>query len=49
MSTIKGDGVGEMLPVFVADMEKPCLFVLDFLVQSAACRISCMESIVELR
>ncbi|MPC67374.1 hypothetical protein E2C01_061549 [Portunus trituberculatus] len=30
-------GVEEKLPVFVADMEEPCLLGLDFLVQSAAC------------
>ncbi|XP_045104410.1 uncharacterized protein LOC123499944 [Portunus trituberculatus] len=30
-------GMEEKLPVFVADMEEPCLLGLDFLVQSEAC------------
>ena len=37
LSTITVGGVEEKLPVFVADMEKPCLLGLDFLVQNAAC------------
>ncbi|MPC17080.1 hypothetical protein E2C01_009925 [Portunus trituberculatus] len=37
MSTITVGGVEEKLPVFVADMEEPCLVGLDSLVQSAAC------------
>ncbi|MPC69643.1 hypothetical protein E2C01_063873 [Portunus trituberculatus] len=37
MSTITVGGVEGMLPIFVADMEEPCLMGLDFLVQSAAC------------
>ncbi|MPC64541.1 hypothetical protein E2C01_058659 [Portunus trituberculatus] len=37
MFTIMVSVVEEMLPVFVADMEEPCLLGLDFLVQSAAC------------
>ncbi|MPC40348.1 hypothetical protein E2C01_033904 [Portunus trituberculatus] len=37
MSTITVSGVEEKLPVFVADMEEPCLLGLDFLVQSEAC------------
>ncbi|MPC61083.1 hypothetical protein E2C01_055146 [Portunus trituberculatus] len=37
MSTITVGGVEEKLPVFVADMEEPCLLGLDFLVQSEAC------------
>ena len=37
VSTITVGGVEEKLPVFVADMEEPCLLGLDFLVQNAAC------------
>ncbi|MPC65398.1 hypothetical protein E2C01_059532 [Portunus trituberculatus] len=37
MSTITVGGVEEKLPVFVVDMEEPCLLELDFLVQSEAC------------
>ena len=37
MSTITVGGVEEKLPVFVAEMEEPCLLGLDFLVQNAAC------------
>ncbi|MPC69644.1 hypothetical protein E2C01_063874 [Portunus trituberculatus] len=37
MSTITVGGVEEMLLVFVADMEEPCLIGLDIPVQSAAC------------
>ncbi|MPC36367.1 hypothetical protein E2C01_029823 [Portunus trituberculatus] len=37
MSTITVGGVEEKLPVFVADMEEPCLLGLDLLVQIAAC------------
>ena len=37
MSTITVGGVEEKLPVFVTDMEEPCLLGLDFLVQNAAC------------
>ncbi|MPC35171.1 hypothetical protein E2C01_028589 [Portunus trituberculatus] len=37
MTMIMEGGVEEKLPVFMADMEKPCLLGLDFLVQSAAC------------
>ena len=37
VSTITVGGVEEKLPVFVADMEEPCLLGLDFLVQNAVC------------
>ncbi|MPC57317.1 Retrovirus-related Pol polyprotein [Portunus trituberculatus] len=37
VSTITVGGVEEKLPVFVADMEEPCLLGLDFLGQSEAC------------
>ncbi|MPC52040.1 hypothetical protein E2C01_045900 [Portunus trituberculatus] len=37
MSTITVGGIEEKLPVFMADMEEPCLLGLGFLVQSAAC------------
>ena len=37
LSTLTVGGVEEKLPVFVADMEEPCLLGLDFLVQSVSC------------
>ena len=37
VSTITVGGVEEKLPVFVADMEEPCLLGMDFLVQNAGC------------
>ncbi|MPC33271.1 hypothetical protein E2C01_026616 [Portunus trituberculatus] len=37
VSMITMVGVEEMLSVFVADMEEPCLLGMDLLVQSAAC------------